>query len=132
MKEIILNGNCYAVFGDTNEIDYGTTFFGSPEEKLQFSALRYKKGKIFQNHIHKYRPRTIERTQECWIVLKGKVKVFVSDENKEIIHVQMMESGQFFISYMGGHGYEILADETIVVESKLGDFVGVEADKEKF
>ena len=75
MKEIILNGNRYAVFGDTNEIDYGTTFFGSPEEKLQFSALRYKKGKIFQNHIHKYRPRTVERTQECWVVLKGKVKV---------------------------------------------------------
>ena len=132
MNEVIHNGNRYAVFGDSNEIDYGTTFFGSPEEKLQFSALRYKKGKIFQNHIHKFRPRTVERTQECWVVLKGKVKVFVSDENKKIIHEQMMEPGQFFISYMGGHGYEILADETIVVESKLGDFVGVEADKEKF
>ena len=132
MNEIILNGNKYAIFGDTNEINYGTTFYGSPEENLQFSALRYKKGKIFQNHIHKYRPRTIERTQEAWVVLKGKVKVFVSDENKKIIHEQNMTSGQFFISYKGGHGYEILEDETIVVESKLGDFVGVEADKEKF
>lgn len=132
MNEVIVDGNRYAIFGDTNEIDYGTTFYGSPEEKLQFSALRYKKGKIFQNHIHKYRPRTIERTQEAWIVLKGKVKVFVSDENKKIIHEQNMISGQFFISYKGGHGYEILEDETIVIENKLGDFVGVEADKEKF
>lgn len=132
MNEIILNGNMYAIFGDTNEIDYGTTFYGSPEENLQFSALRYKKGKIFQNHIHKHRPRVIQRTQECWIVLKGKVKVFVFDENKKKIHEHIMKSGQFFISFRGGHGYEILLDETIVVESKLGSFVGVEADKEKF
>lgn len=132
MNEIIHNGNVYAIFGDTNEIDYGTTFYGSPEEKFQFSALRYKKGKVFQNHIHKYRPRTVERTQECWVVLKGLVKVFVSDEHKNIIHEQFMKAGQFFISYKGGHGYEILEDETIVVESKLGDFVGVEEDKEKF
>ena len=132
MNEIILNGNRYAVFGDTNEIDYGTTFFGSPDEMLQFSALKYKKGKVFQNHVHKYRPRTVERTQESWIVLKGKVRVFVFDENKEKIHEQIMTAGQFFISYRGGHGYEILEDDTIVIENKLGDFIGVEADKEKF
>jgi oxalate decarboxylase/phosphoglucose isomerase-like protein (cupin superfamily) len=132
MNEVIINGQRYAVFGDTNEIMHGTTFFGSPEEKLQFSALRYDKGKAFDNHIHKYRPRTVERTQECWVVLKGKVKVFVFDENKQKIHEQVIDSGQFVISYKGGHGYEILEDETIVVESKLGDFIGVEADKEKF
>ncbi len=132
MNEVMHNGSIYAIFGDTNEIDYGTTFYGSPEENLQFSALRYKKGKVFQNHIHKYRPRTIERTQESWIALKGTVKVFVSDENKKIIHEQIIKSGQFFISYRGGHGYEILEDETIVIENKLGNFVGVEEDKEKF
>ena len=120
------------MFGDTNEIDYGTTFYGLPEERLQFSALRYKKGKIFQPHIHKRRSRSIERTQESWIVLKGEVKVFIFDENKKIIHEQCMTAGQFFISYRGGHGYSIMVDETIVIENKLGDFVGVEADKEKF
>lgn len=132
MNEIVLGNKRYAIFGDTSEIDYGTTFFGSPDEKLQFSALRYKKGKVFQKHIHKHRPRTIERTQESWIVLKGKVNVIVCDENKNVIHEQHMTAGQFFISYKGGHGYEILEDETIVIENKLGDFIGVEADKEKF
>ena len=132
MNEVIYNDRVYAIFGDTNEIDYGTTFFGSSKERLQFSALRYKKGKIFQNHIHRHRPRTIERTQESWVVLKGKARVFVSNENKRIIHEQTIKTGHFFISYRGGHGYEILEDETIVVENKLGDFIGVEEDKEKF
>jgi oxalate decarboxylase/phosphoglucose isomerase-like protein (cupin superfamily) len=132
MNEVICNGEVYAIFGDTNEIDYGTTFYGSPEERLQFSALRYKKGKVFQHHVHKPRPRTIEKTQECWVVLKGKVKVFVYDQQKNLLHEQNMRSGQFFISYRGGHGYEILEDETIVTESKLGDFIDVEGDKEKF
>jgi len=132
MNEVMRNGSVYAIFGDTNEINYGTTFFGSPDAKLQFSALRYKKGKVLQNHIHKYRPRTVERTQESWVVLKGSAKVFVSDENKKIIHEQIIKSGQFFISYRGGHGYEILEDETIVIENKLGNFVGVAEDKEKF
>ena len=132
MNEVIYNGSVYAIFGDTNEIDYGTTFFGSSKERLQFSALRYKKGKILQNHIHKHRPRIIERTQESWVVLKGKAIVFVSNENTKIIHEQIINAGQFFMSYKGGHGYEILEDETIVVENKLGDFIGVEEDKEKF
>ena len=132
MNEIVLNGNVYAIFGDTNDIDYGTTFFGSPEERLQFSALRYKKGKALQDHVHRHRLRIVERTQESWVVLKGKARVRVFTETKRLIHEQIIAAGQFFISYRGGHGYEILEDETIVVENKLGDFVGVEADKEKF
>lgn len=132
MYEVKRDGDVIAIFGDVNEIGYGTTFYGSSEQKLQFSVLRWKKGTIFQNHIHKYRPRTIEQTQESWVVLKGAVKVFVFDESKELIHEQMMTAGQFYISYRGGHGYEILEDDTCVIENKLGDFVGVDADKEKF
>lgn len=132
MNEIALDGNIYAIFGDTNDIGYGTTFFGSPEERLQFSALRYKKGKVLQDHIHKHRSRIVERTQESWVVLRGKAKVRIFAETKILLHEQIIKAGQFFISYRGGHGYEILEDETIVIENKLGDFIGVEADKEKF
>lgn len=132
MNEITRNGNVFAIFGDIEEMAHGTTFIGSPREKLQFSVLKYAKGKIFQNHIHKYRPRTIEQTQESWIVLEGSARVYVFDENKEIIHEQVIISGQFFISYMGGHGYEILDAETVIIENKLGNFIGVEEDKEKF
>ncbi len=132
MNEIKHNGKVYAIFGDTDEMKHGSTFIGSPEERLQFSVLIYDKGKVFQNHIHKHRPRVIEKTQESWVVLKGMVKVFIFDENKGIIHEQVMLSGQFYISYEGGHGYEILEDNTVVIENKLGDFIGIEEDKEKF
>lgn len=132
MNEIKHNGKVYATFGSVKEGDDGTTFVGSPGERLQFSVLRYDKGKVFQNHIHKHRPRVIEQTQESWVVLNGMVKVFIFNENKEIIHEQLMIAGQYYISYKGGHGYKILEDDTIVIENKLGDFIGIEEDKEKF
>ena len=132
MNEVRIGKKVYAIFGDVSEIGHGTTFYGKSEEMLQFSVLRWKKGTVFQSHIHKHRPRVIERTQESWIVLKGRVKVFVFNEKKKMIYGQEMTAGQFFISYIGGHGYEILKDETIVIENKLGDFIGVDADKEKF
>ncbi len=133
MQKVICNNKVYAIFGDVSEAEVGkTTFIGSPNERLQFSVLRYNSGKILQSHIHKYRIREIERTQESWIILRGMVKIFVYDENKQKIAEDVLLAGQFFISYHGGHGYEIIADNTIVIENKLGDFVGIQEDKEKF
>ena len=132
MNKVMYNGNIHAIFGDAYAKDYGTTFIGDSKEMLQFSVLRYKKGKVLQDHIHKVRWRTIERTQESWVVVRGLAKVSIFDEHKNLIHYQTLGAGGFYISYRGGHGYEILEDETIVIENKLGDFIGVEEDKEKF
>jgi len=132
MDKIEANKKIYAIFGNINEVDYGVTFIGSPEEGLQFAVLRCRKGKFFQPHIHKHRPRTIKQTQESFFILKGKVKAFIFDENKKLIHEQVMMPGQFVISYRGGHGFEILKGRTIIIENKLGDFIGIEQDKEKF
>lgn len=146
MKKIVFDGSeylavdndvlpgalVYAIFGDVHALSQGTTFIGAEDERLQFSVLRYDKGKILQNHIHKYRPRVIEKTQEAWVVLSGSATAHVFNEEKENIYSEVITAGQFFISYRGGHGYEILSDDTIVIELKLGDFIGVEQDKEKF
>ena len=132
MNEIIHRGKVYAIFGDVDTLGYGTTFIGDPGEMLQFSVLRHDKGHVLQSHIHKLRPRGILKTQESWIVLRGVALVKIYDENKVPIYHQILTAGQFYISYRGGHGYEILEDDTIVIENKLGDFIGVEEDKEKF
>jgi len=132
MNKVMFCGSIYAIFGDVYQKDFGTTFIGDPEEMIQFSVLRYKRGHVLQSHIHKIRLRTIWRTQESWVVLRGSAKVSIFDESKRLIHEQTLTAGQFYISYRGGHGYEILEDDTIVIENKLGDFIGVEEDKEKF
>jgi len=132
MNEVIYRGEIYAIFGDVEALGDGTTFVGSPEEMIQFSVLKYDKGHVLQSHIHKLRPRGILRTQESWVVLRGAAYVKIFDENKLLIYHQILTAGQFYISYRGGHGYEILEDDTIVIENKLGDFIGVEEDKEKF
>ena len=132
MNEVIYRGEIYAIFGDVEALGDGTTFVGSPEEMIQFSVLKYDDGHVLQSHIHKLRPRGILKTQESWVVLRGAAYVKIFDENKLLIYHQILTAGQFYISYRGGHGYEILEDDTIVIENKLGDFIGVEEDKEKF
>lgn len=132
LEDVIHNDRKYAIFGDVRDLQQGTTFIGDPHERLQFSVLKYNSDKILQSHVHLFRQRIINRTQESWICLQGKALVKVYDDNKNEIYRKKIIAGQFFISYSGGHGYEILEDDTIVIENKLGDFIGVEEDKEKF
>lgn len=133
MTEIKYKGKVYAVIGNIRDAAVNKTQFADyPEERLQFSVLNYNQGKVFQNHVHKHRPRVIEKTQECWVVMKGVVHAKIFAEDKKLIFTKILYSGDFIIQYRGGHGYTIMEDKTIVVECKLGDFVGVEEDKEKF
>lgn len=133
MMDIISKNNVvHAIFGDVYDLQQGTTFIGDPHERLQFSVLKYDADKILQSHVHLFRQRIINRTQESWICLQGRALVKVYDDYKNEIYKKEITTGQFFISYIGGHGYEILENNTIVIENKLGDFIGVEEDKEKF
>lgn len=132
MKEIRYRRELHAIAFNISEISKGTEFFGNNDDGLQISALRYDAGKILQNHIHKHRPRVINRTQECWVVLKGNAIANVFSEDKLLIDKIHLTVGDIFISYKGGHGYEIIEDNTIVIETKTGNFIGVEEDKEKF
>ena len=132
MDKAMIDEKVCAIFGDINDAEEGTTFIDSPKEAIQFAVLRGNKGKVFQNHIHKFRPRVIKRTQESLFVVRGKVKAIIFDEDKNKIDVQIMVAGQFAIFYRGGHGFEILEDDTVIIENKPGDFIGVDEDKEKF
>ncbi len=133
MNKVICEGKVIAIFGDVSDTkDNSTDFIGSPEEMLQFAVFKCGRDKVFLSHIHKQRKRSIERTQESLIVLRGGVLALIYNEKKELIHEQEMMAGQFVICYSGGHGFLSLTDGTVFIENKLGDFIGVEEDKEKF
>jgi len=65
-------------------------------------------------------------------VKQGSMKVTLYSDDKSIINEFILEKGDLAIYAYGGHGYEILSDDTQIIEAKNGPFISVEEDKEKF
>jgi len=100
------------------------------EQFLQLATLKMQKGKTFKPHKHVYKKGEEEIiAQESWVVIKGKVKVYMYDLNDTIIATPILYPGDCSITFMGGHTYEILEDDTIVYEYKTGPYRGQKYDK---
>lgn len=72
------------------------------------------------------------RTQEMTYVKKGSMKVLLYDENRNFRDDYILNEGDLAVFAYGGHGYEILEDNTQIIEAKNGPFIDVETDKQKF
>ena len=44
----------------------------------------------------------------------------------------VLNTGDLAVFAYGGHGYEILEDDTQIIESKNGPFIDVDTDKSRF
>lgn len=98
-------------------------------ENLQILFIRQNKGKKYIPHYHIENIRKINITNESWIILKGKVKVFLYDIDNTILHEDILCAGDCSITYCGAHNYEILEDDSRIIEAKNGPFLGVERDR---
>ena len=132
MKTIKSNNKIIAIIYRNNDWIDGLNFFTPNDMFMQVSSWQYDKGKRLADHIHKNYNRTVSRTQEMTYVKKGKMKVFLYDEEKQPIEELILNEGDLAVFGYGGHGYEILEDNTQIIETKNGPFIGVENDKEKF
>ena len=65
-------------------------------------------------------------------VKKGSMRVLLYDEDKQFLQDYVLNEGDLAVFAYGGHGYEILEDDTKIIESKNGPFTDVSQDKEKF
>ena len=104
----------------------------APENQfLQVAILRMDTGRTFRPHKHIFKegPEKVI-AQESWVVIKGRVKVFFYDLDDTIIQEEVLEAGDFSMTFRGGHNYEALEDDTQVYEYKTGPYLGVEKDKE--
>ena len=72
------------------------------------------------------------RTQEMTYVKRGSMRVLLYDEDQQYLQDFVIKEGDMAVVAYGGHGYEILEDNTQIIESKNGPFVSVEKDKKKF
>jgi len=65
-------------------------------------------------------------------VKKGSMKVTLYDDQKGYLRDFTIYTGDLVVYGYGGHGYEILEDNTQIIEAKNGPFVDVNTDKTKF
>jgi len=132
MKFIKSNEKLIAIICEAHEFKKGLNFITPDDLFIQTGLWWYDKGKILDNHIHKKNQRITDLTQESIYVIKGSLKVNLFDEEMQFIESVIINKGDVAIMSFGGHGYEILENDTMVIESKNGPFIGVAEDKKKF
>ena len=119
------------VYRDDDWVE-GLNFITPNELFIQVGSWWYPKGKKLDSHVHKEFERKAMRTQEMTYVKKGSMRVLLYDESHKYLEDYILKEGDLAIFAYGGHGYEILEDDTKIIESKNGPFIDVDTDKEKF
>ena len=130
----------YAVKVNPFEIenkDAKTYWLGKEVFALQASLMSYDEGKTFPTHKHKENPRIVQRNQEAFIVISGKIKVTIyhEDTSPNGIPVPLgaleASAGQMIMVFRGYHKLEML-EKTKCYEVKTGPMINevVEDDKE--
>ena len=103
----------------------------SPEnEYLQVAAQSFRKGFAVERHRHKEIIRETHITQEAWIFLSGSVNATFYDLDDTKSLEVVLEAGDCVLMFYGGHGFDVLEDDTLFYEFKTGPYTGKENDKE--
>jgi hypothetical protein len=109
----------------------GLNFFSSINDYLQVGTWRYDKGHKLSAHIHRIEPRFVQRTQEVIFVKEGRVKADIYKEKHEFLRSLELGKNDALVLLSGGHGFEVLEDNTEVLEVKNGPYVGADRDRER-
>lgn len=125
------NNNKIALHFSSHQLPQGLTFFSEDKDFLQVGSWNYQKGKKLLAHIHNKAERKIEWTQEFIFIVQGKLKAFLYDEEAQFIQEIIVNAHEGLILFRGGHGYEIMEDETKVMEVKNGPYIGVDLDRRR-
>ena len=109
----------------------GLEFLSPESDFLQLGTWRYGAGKTLLAHTHNIVPREINRTQECALVIKGSMNARIYDEDAQLVTTVRVNALEGVVLLAGGHGYDILEEDTIVVEVKNGPYPGAEIDRRR-
>lgn len=132
METITHSGKIISIIYRDSDWVKGLNFITPDEFFVQVGSWWYDKGRKLDSHIHKEFDRTAMRTQETIYVKQGSVKVLLFTEEEEFFQDYVLYQGDLAVFGYGGHGYEILEDDTQIIESKNGPFISVDKDKKKF
>lgn len=132
MQKIEHGGKILAIIYRDEDWVKGLNFITPNDLFIQVGSWWYDRGRQLARHIHNDFERSATRTQESVYVRKGSMRVTLYTEAREEFQTFDLLTGDLAVFGFGGHGYEILEDDTQIIESKNGPFVDVETDKTKF
>ena len=110
----------------------GLNFFSDDGDFIQVGVWGYGAGKELKAHIHNEVKREVLWTQEVLFVRTGKLCANVFNTREEKVAELEVSAGDVIILLRGGHGYDILEDNTQVLEIKNGPYVGPDLDRRRF
>jgi len=113
-----------------DDISESRTDMCPDEEYLQISGRKLKKGLKTKPHKHIPIERKTDITQEAWIVFEGCLKGTFYDLDDSVLYETEIKKGDVVCLFRGGHGFEVLEEDTIWYEFKTGPYYGIETDKE--
>ena len=128
MEKIIDDGNILAIIIRKDSGLKGVNFFTPQEFSQQLGLLVHEKGKKIKAHRHKVIKREINLTQEVLVIIEGKVKVDLYNNDLQKIKTVIVSDGDTILLANGAHSIEILEDSRII-EVKQGPYAGMD-DKE--
>ena len=91
-------------------------------EYLQISSQKLKKGDYINPHIHLKNKRITLSTQEVWLVLRGKLSVKIFDIDKKKIKKFILNKGDIYVLFCGGHSFKVLSNDAEFYEIKNGPY----------
>ena len=102
----------------------------SPEEMaLQVRTIHSKNLDLFPGHNHPSQKRKTKRTQESLIIVEGSIEATYFDIDNTELGKIILKSGDCFITFEGGHKFQVLEQPTMMYEHKNGPYNGVKKDK---
>ncbi|MEE9251341.1 MAG: hypothetical protein V3U93_09505 [Alphaproteobacteria bacterium] len=130
MEEIRDGERLMAIIWRSSDWTPGLNFCTPDHLFIQAGCWQYPAGTELAAHRHKIYERKVAQTQEVVYVKRGGMKVRIFDDDKRLIKEVVLRAGDFAVLADCAHGYEILEDDTQVLEVKNGPFIDVGTDKE--
>ena len=107
------------------EAPSGRLDLSDPKEFLQVSLLKLEAGKAARPHRHIWKDgEKSVVTQECWIVMKGRIECTYYDTDDAILAEEILQAGDCSITFLGGHRLAALDEGAVFYEIKNGPYKG--------
>lgn len=109
----------------------GLNFFSNDGEYVQVGTWGYDTGRQLLPHVHNTFPREVLWTQEVLYVKHGSLRAGIFNREEKKIAEVIAKAGDILILLNGGHGYQILEEQTKVLEIKNGPYLGAQKDRRR-
>ena len=127
-REIFFEDVHVATHIKPSEVPPCLNFVTTDDKFMQLGIWKYEKNHELPPHFHNEFERKSFKTNEFVFVAKGKLQSDLYTEEGKFIETVIVDEGEGILLHNHAHHYKILED-SIILESKNGPFMGVEKDK---